>query len=64
MTGDNDRTGIFRQRFRDLAGQIAVADTLGEVAVRECRAGRDAARGVVNASMELRRRADIDRHMI
>src|SRR5215831_7525799 len=64
MAGHNDWAGIFRQRFRDVARQIAVAQTLGDFTIRKRRAGGDASRNLVNASMELRRRVDIDCHMI
>lgn len=64
MAGHDDRAGILRQGLRDVAGQIAVAETLGDFAVGKRRAGGDAADDLVNASMELRHRIEIDPHMI
>jgi len=64
MTGHNDGAEILRQCFRDVTGQSAVSQTLCDFAIGERCAGRDAACDLVNASMKLRRRADIDRQMI
>src|SRR5450631_129988 len=60
MAGHNDRTRVAPECLADIARQLDAAEPLGDIAVSERLARRDAARDVVDAAVELANAVEIE----